>query len=416
MLLSQEYRENWSSGSKIIFRSFFLYFGLYILFMFLGSSLFAGFFKWVGSAILKSEGRLEYFPTGSGDTTMAYISLCVQSVLAVVGTIVWTILDRKRASYNKSFYWFLVVVRVFLIFFLISYGFAKIYKTQFPAPSLNRLLQPIGEMSPMGLAWTYMGHSEGFNLIVGLFEALGGFLLIPRRTQTLGALIAAGVMFQILLMNLFFDIPVKIFSFHLLLLALFILSTDIQRIVRLFVQNKDTTAYTYYNPINDKLYHKIIFYFKLSAAVILVLFMGYQGYTRERGAYGDKREKPSLYGIWEVKTFIINEEEHPPLLTDTLRWRYLVIDYKDRASLTKMDGSRKYLNFRLAGHGKKLSLFEGERNQEENFLITTSDTSMTLDGHLYGDKLRIEFTKKDLSKMSLTNRAFHWVNEYPYNL
>lgn len=415
MLLSQEYRENWSNGSKIIFRFFFLYFGLYILFMFLGSSLFAGFFKWVGSTLLKSEGRLEYFPTGSGDTTMAYISLGVQSVLAVVGTIVWTILDRKRASYNKSFYWFLVVVRAFLIFFLISYGFAKIYKTQFPAPSLNRLLQPIGEMSPMGLAWTYMGHSEGFNLIVGFFEALGGFLLIPRRTQTVGALVAAGVMFQILLMNLFFDIPVKIFSFHLLLMALFILSTDMQRIVRLFVQNKATTVYAYYNPIKDKLYHKIIFWFKICALIVLMGLMGYQGYTRERGPYGDKREKPRLYGIWEVNSFTINDEERPPLVTDTLRWRYLVIDHKDRATVRKMDATRKNYNFKLDSSATKLSLFDGEWNQDENFTITTQDSIMMLNGSLYGDDLHIELTKKDLSKLPLIGRGFHWVNEYPYN-
>ena len=327
MLLNQEYRENWSASSKIVFRFFVLYFGLYILFKFLGSSLFSSFFIWVGESVLQSKGRLEYFPTGSGDTTMRYISLLVNFVFAILGTIVWSVLDRKRPAYNRFFYWFMVVLRSFLIFYLLVYGFSKIYKTQFGDPSLTRLLQPVGTMSPMGLAWTYMGHSEGFNLVVGFFEALGGFLLIPKRTQTFGAFVAAGVMFQVVLMNLFFDIPVKIFSFHLFFMAVFIFSTDARRFVHIFIKNKATQVYEFYNPIKDKLYHKIIFWVKLCGIVILVGFMSYNGYSRERGTYGDKREKPPLYGIWEVQKLVKNHDTIPPLLTDNTRWRYFCLLY-----------------------------------------------------------------------------------------
>jgi len=384
--------------------------------MFLGSSLFSGFFIWVGKDILQSNGRLEYFPTGSGDTTMAYISLLVQSALAILGTILWSVLDRKRTSYNKFFYWFLVILRAFLILFLLSYGFAKIFKTQFPNPSLTRLLQPIGNMSPMGLAWTYMGHSEGFNLIVGFFEALGGFLLIPRRTQTFGAFVAAGVMFQVFLMNMFFDIPVKIFSFHLLLMALFIFSTDTHRFINIFIKNKAAQVYEFYNPIKDKLYHKIIFWFKLCAVVTLVGFMSYNGYSQERGLYGDKREKPPFYGIWEVDSFSINQEKRPPLLTDTLRWRYLVIDNKDRATVKVMDNSRKYFTFKPDSTQTKVTLYQGEWKQEENnFSIEVDDEVMSLNGLLYTDTISIQLKKKDLSKSALIGRGFHWVNEYPYN-
>ena len=415
MLLSQEYRENWSTGSKIVFRFFFIYFGLYILFMFLGSSLFAGLFKWVGSIILKSEGRLEYFPTGSGDTTMAYISLLVQTVLSIVGTVLWTVLDRNRTAYNKSFYWFLVFVRIFLIFFLLSYGFAKIYKTQFGDPSLTRLLQPVGNMSPMGLAWTYMGHSEGFNLVVGFFEALGGLLLIPRRTQTLGALIASGVMFQIFLMNMFFDIPVKIFSFHLLLMTLFILSTDSKRFISLFIKNESTEARAYYNPINDTLYRKIIFWFKLSATLILVFFMGYQGYTRERGAYGDKRIKPPLYGIWEVQRFTRNKDTIPPLITDSTRWRYLVVDWKDRALIQYMNGKKEFIDFMPDSLGTTAKIKSYNWSQEETFILEQKDHLLNLKGTIYNEDIHINLRAKDLTEFELTSRNFHWVNEYPYN-
>lgn len=416
MLLTQEYKASWPALAKIVFRFFVLYFGLYILFMFLGSSLFSGLFIWVGESVLRSEGRLEYFPTGSGDTTMAYISLFVQTVLSVIGTILWTFIDRKRTSYNKSFYWFLVFVRVFLIFFLLSYGFAKIYKTQFGNPSLTRLIQPIGNMSPMGLAWTYMGHSEGFNLVVGFFEAFGGLFLIPRRTQTLGALVASGMLFQIFIMNMFFDIPVKIFSFHLLLMTLFIFSTDAKRFVRLFIQNNATKTYDYYNPINDKLYHKIIFWFKVSATLILVFFMGYQGYTRERGSYGDKRTKPPLYGIWEVQTFIKNSDTIPPLATDSTRWRYLIVDWKDRAVIQYMNGKKEFIDFVPDSLRTTAKLKSYKWSHDETFKLQQKDSLLNLKGKIYGTNILIELKAKDLSKFELTNRKFHWVNEYPYNL
>ena len=99
---------------------------------------------------------------------------------------------------------------------LLSYGFAKVYKTQFPEPSLIRLLQPLGSFSPMGLAWTYMGFSEAYNMYTGMLEVLGGLLLIWRRTTTLGALLVAGVMSHVVVMNFTYDIPVKLLSMHLL--------------------------------------------------------------------------------------------------------------------------------------------------------------------------------------------------------
>ena len=260
-----------------------------------------------------------------------------------------------------------------------------------------------------------MGHSEGFNLVVGFFEALGGLLLIPRRTQTLGALIASGVMFQIFLMNMFFDIPVKIFSFHLLLMTLFILSTDSKRFISLFIKNESTEARAYYNPINDTLYRKIIFWFKLSATLILVFFMGYQGYTRERGAYGDKRIKPPLYGIWEVQRFTRNKDTIPPLITDSTRWRYLVVDWKDRALIQYMNGKKEFIDFMPDSLGTTAKIKSYNWSQEETFILEQKDHLLNLKGTIYNEDIQINLKAKDLTEFELTNRNFHWVNEYPYN-
>ena len=66
---------------------------------------------------------------------------------------------------KKYVYWFQVILRVFLFLAMTLYGLAKIFKGQFPDPSLEQLLQPVGEMSPMGLAWTFMGHSVAMAVV-----------------------------------------------------------------------------------------------------------------------------------------------------------------------------------------------------------------------------------------------------------
>jgi len=43
------------------------------------------------------------------------------------------------------------------------------------------MIEPLGEFSPMGLMWTFMGYSKGYNRFVGGAEMLGGILLRPSH-------------------------------------------------------------------------------------------------------------------------------------------------------------------------------------------------------------------------------------------
>ena len=412
MQLIQEYRAQWNHLTRWVFRFVCLYFSFYIFSLFLGGPL-QPLIKWVGE-LLQVEGPLEYFQTGSGDTTIAYVKLVINSVFAVLGTLLWSILDRKRSAYNDLFYWFLVIVRIYLIYFLCFYGFVKIFKTQFPSPSLWRLLEPVGEMSPMGLAWTYLGHSEGFNFFMGAMEVLGGLLLIPRRTQTLGALIIMGVMTQVSMINFFYDVPVKQFSLHLIAMAALIFSTDIRRFVNVFLFNEKAQRFQYHHPIKDKTYDTVILWLKVGLTVILIGLFSYQGYNRER-IYGDKREKPALYGIWEAEHFILDNDTLLPLITDEKRWRYLIIDQKGRASVKTMRDSTLRYQFEMDSLQSKISMYMNEKPQNANLNYTRNGDTLLLKGFIDLYKYDIRLVAKDLSKMRLTNRGFHWINEYPYN-
>ncbi|MBA82478.1 MULTISPECIES: hypothetical protein [unclassified Leeuwenhoekiella] len=413
MNFSREYHPQWTVTEKILFRFLFLYFALFIVLRFMHQPA-EPLVRLVGHHVLNLKKDLSYFPTGSGDSTYAYVLLFLNALLASTCTTIWTLADRRRPAYNTLFYWFLVILRFFLAMMLLSYGFAKVYKTQFPEPSLLRLLQPLGNFSPMGLAWTYMGFSEAYNVYTGMLEVVGGLLLIWRKTTTLGALLTVGVMSHIVVMNFTYDIPVKLFSLHLLVMALILASTDRKRLYRIFFSNRSTASLLEYNPVKNKLFGKIKVGLKLTALILFTGISIWQGYNAER-EYGDKRAKPTLYGIWEVETMHINDSLIPPLLTNEQRWRYLVVDWKERATLKYITDEIKFMTLEVDSSKSEITLYEGEWKQEQNFKYSIENDTLYLKGKLYGDNLEVKLKAKNKEDFLLTNRGFHWINEYPLN-
>lgn len=370
---------------------------------------------WIGENIFKTSGRLELESTGSGDDTMAWLSLFLQFAVAIVGFIIWSVLDRRRPSYNDLFYWFRTILRVFVSFFMILYGFAKVFLVQFNEPSLLDLLQPFGDMSPMGLAWAYMGYSPAFEVFTGLLEVLAGFLLISKRTQTLGALFVVGIMTHVAVMNLCFDIPVKIFSIHLALMGLVLLLSDIKRFQYVFFRKHNIELSTDYRPINTR-FNKAIRVFKICSLSFIIL-----GAIALRGLiYLEQRKdqiRDEFYGIWEVETFIKNGDTIPPLTTIDDRWRYMIMETKGRTVIKKMNDSIDFYHFKVDSIKNSISIYKEDNTEAaNNFYIEQKDSlHLKIKGLLDQDSLKIHLKAIDLKDFTLINRGFHWVNETPYN-
>lgn len=413
-LLTQEYKEHWSSFHKIAFRALFLYFILYIALMLI-SPLFEVPLRWIGQKLFKINYEYSTSGNGSGDNTFAYLTLFATFVLTLLYTIIWGLIDRKSKNYNDLFYCFIAYLRVVLILVMLLYGFAKVFKLQFPSASLSHLLDPLSDFSPMGLAWTYMGFSKSFNVFIGLVEVIGGLLLIPRKTQTLGALIIIGAMTQVAMMNFCYDIPVKLFSVHLILMALVILLTD-NRFLKVFIENKAVTEYKYYHPIKNKEYHKAIFWVKSIGLSIVIVLMSFFFYRSEKKREDNGKNLP-LYGIWETSSFVLNGDTLAPLITDNFRWRYLIVELKNRATVKTMDDAKHQFEFKVDSLAKEVTIHKKDPKSEDN-LFNYDDSKhgiLQLNGVLDSDTLNIVFRKIDHQKFNLNARGFNWINERPYN-
>ncbi|MEH6534840.1 MAG: hypothetical protein V7719_00500 [Psychroserpens sp.] len=414
MNLFQAQNNNWSFISKTVFRFVFAYVTLFILLLFL-APLFESFLRWFASNILNWGANFEMHSTGSGDRSYDYVRLGLNVILALLVSVIWTIADRKRSSYPILFYWLQVVVRVFLFFGMLLYGFAKIFNGQFGDPSLELLVQPVGEMSPMGLAWTFMGHSMAYNIFIGFTEVLGGVLLLYRKTLTIGSLIVIGVMTNVVMMNLTYDVPVKLFSMHLVLMAFVLLWPDRHRVINMFFRNEAVEKAVYYVPSIHRTLKRIITGSKGFAVILLTLIIAVQCLVQFE-IKDQLKSKSEFYGIWESQLFIKNGDTLAPLLSDAYRWRYLIVNYKEKAVIKKMNDSIDRYQFEFNTNQKEIVFNRETDSVPQHFLYSFDNPkALKLNGVLDGDSLQIHFNRKLETDFKLINRKFHWVNESTYN-
>jgi hypothetical protein len=422
--------EEWGPVKRLLFRFSFVYLVLYCFPFPLTVLPFAKVLMkpweavWdlvvpaVGTAVFQVEADNRH--NGSGDTTYDWVLVFTYLVLAVLATAAWTWFGRKRTSHPRLYDGLRAYIRFFLAIFMISYGAAKAIKSQFAFPALDELLQPIGESSPMGLVWDFMGASTAYTAFTGLIEMLGGFLLAFRRTTLLGALVSFGAMANVLLLNLCYDVPVKLFSAHLLLMSVFLMLPDLERLANLFVLNRRVERAEerplFANPKRNRA-------FAIAAAAVVFLFAGWSLYQswQDDVLYGDLTPRPPLYGIWRADEMVVDGVARPPLLTDGTRWRYLVFSYSDFVSLRLMDGSaetgRQYFRLKLDQAKGRMTLLK-YRNAKWRAAFSYRQPApgvLDLEGTMDGQAIRARLRRMDESQLLLVSRGFHWVNEYPLN-
>jgi len=416
----------WSPAQRVLFRFTFSYLLLYILpfpfdsFPYVAilagqyQKLWRVFVPWVGRQFF--HVKITVFPNGSGDTTFNYVQIVCYLVIAVVATVVWSLLDRKRTNYARLHLWLRVLVRFSLASAMIGYGAVKVIKSQFPNPGLSRLVQPYGDSSPMGLLWTFMGASESYNVFAGASEMLGGVLLTLRRTTLLGALVSFAVMLNVVMLNFSYDVPVKLYSLHLLAMAVFLAVPHLRRLADFFLRNRPVASKMDPPLFGRTWSHRTALALR-TGLVLVFVFFSIQQAIAGRKQYGDLAPKPPLYGIWMVDEMEVDGVARPPLLSDPTRWRRVIFDFPGSASIQYVDDSRHRYNIEL---DPKKGTMQVSPRLEPNVKYTLSyqqsgSGPLTLEGTLEKQKIRARLHRVPDSSFLLFNRGFHWINEYPFN-
>ncbi|MBH8567980.1 hypothetical protein KB206_03745 [Microvirga sp. STS02] len=348
---------------------------------------------------------------GSGDTSYGYAQLCFYALAAMVGATLWVLLDRRRRNYALAYYWLLVLVRYFVALSALSYGILKLFALQMIFPPLSALATPLGDLLPMRFSWYFIGYSQPYQVFSGAAEVLAGALLLWRRTSTLGAVVAASVFLNVMMMNLCYDIPVKLFSMHLFALSLFLLVGDAERLLNFFVFNRPTQpAWT--PPPLPRRWRVAQLTLKTIFIVLFALLPFYQFYQQQATMASGPPKGRLTTGVFEVEKF-----DAP--LPDSLRWKDVIFETSPTGSILTTDTllrqryRRGYFAYTLdsAQHTIDFKKMASDSLPAFTLRYAQPDTNhVVLRGKIRNDSVFVAL-RRQKRHFQLAERQFHWLSE-----
>jgi hypothetical protein len=366
---------------------------------------------WFATHLFHVTGPLIY-SGNSGDTAFHWIQIGWLLVVAVVLSAIWTIVDGGRPRDADLEKWIRLFVRFALAAQMFYFGMAKVVPTQFPAPSLVTLVEPVGNLSRTDMLWTAIGSSVGYQMFTGWAEVVAGGLLILPQTAMLGATIALADMVQVFVLNMTYDIGLKIISLHLIAFAAFLLAPDLGRLAQMFVLNRPVAESTYARLFRTARADR-------RAAMAQIVFGLYLASIFTRLAVvswhspgGGGSPKSALYGIWDVDRLSVDDELRPPILNDyDLRWRRVIFDASDRLVFQRTDDSFAHYGAVLDLGRHTIALTKGNsRTWKASFTFhQPKPEQMILDGEMDGRRIHLDLQLVPLDTFRLLNSDFRWI-------
>lgn len=347
--------------------------------------IIAPLLSWIGSIL---------WPGNSIDTSIWSDSKSMYALVVLMTTIALmatTILHFRNYRLSpKTRYWFQAVIRYYIAYQLMHYGFNKVFKWQFFLPEPNIAYTNIGAVSRDLLYWSAIGSSYWYTVIAGGLEVLAGLCLVFGKSQRIGLMLSLVLLSNIVLVNFTFNISVKLFSLFLLTNVLALLSSHWLSI-KAFIQNKAVNV-VHFKP--QFKYHKRKEYVLTKTAIILILMVDSLWIYGKTGNWNDDvQARPILHGSYSVS----NQTTHNWDEVYVHRKAYLII--KDKADVT----TSYQLAYDTANHAIKLT---GEQETFEWLYNKQSDGNIEL--RTAGTNEIIRLKSLPYKSLPLFRKQYNW--------
>lgn len=364
---------------------FFLLFILFFPLDFLGDFqrkvslfLFGDLTEWMAKSLFATaDARIDF----SSDSTSMFILVGMLLLLSLLAAIFMG----QRYS-RKILYLSKEIVVLYLVIVLMKYGFDKVFKAQFYLPEPNILYSRFGNLDKDILFWSTMGTSRLYSVSMGIVELTAAFLILFSRTRALGLLLSVGILANIFLINIGFDISVKFFSLILFLMTIFALKDDWIFMYRFFIlkqeiKRKEIESYPKLQPF--LVFFRTAF---IGISVMLILLP----YSNSGNYNDDTAGRPFLHGAFK------NVDQHSDI-------QYIFFHRNNYLIL--MDKNEKMTDFHFSLTSKNRLILENYNGQKTNldFVYQKEDSLLTVSVGRY----KIKTKEQNWRKMNALRPLFH---------
>jgi hypothetical protein len=254
----------------------------------------------------------------------SYNDWFVLLAIAIIGGLIWTLLDGKRKEYNNLYYWIRVIVRYRAGIGMVGFGMQKVFPVQMAYPPISTLNTLLGDMTMQKLYWWEIGISPWYQVFTGFVELTAGLLLFHRKTTFFGAALLVTALGCVNYVNIAYDGNVHVYSTYFVVFGLFLLTYYAKDLYNLQIKEQFTVPQHYYPTFASKgwkftrtgLKAANIFVFIILLVPLQYLNFVYDPYNQP-SAPGVKQ----LRGYYHVSEFKINNKVIPFSPVDSVRWQ-----------------------------------------------------------------------------------------------
>lgn len=284
----------------------------------------------VGIFGMTDAGATMEYGLASNPTTVL-LAIATMIIISFIIALAW----QKTNKGNYLHKWFQGIIIFYVAYYISTYGFAKILKTQFQPPQ-NVLETPVGDLNGFWLTWVYYGHSQTLVNILGSMQIGGSILLMFRKTRLAAIFLLLPVMVNIDLVNHFYAIsPLAYFnSAHYTFILLFLLFLDYDKL---------KTVFSYKGTMPLRLQAGLLNIARV--AVILAAFLN---------VYFLKQSfepKTKLNGEWQVTSYTKNNAVLVPNDCEDSIWNKIYFEWRYgglfRYNANKIEDKDLYIDYKV---------------------------------------------------------------------
>ncbi len=218
---------------------------------------------------------------------IALITLCFLGI--IIYLFIWRLkVKRKQLNPGQMFAFWQDVTRYFIAMDMAMFALQKIFHLQFQLP-LGVLDNPFNSLDGEQLVWAFFGKFYAFTVIIACLQIIAALMLLFSRTRLLGTIILLPILFNILLLDWFYDlgIIVNLYITLLTIAAVYLLLTEYGRLKEFFfIATSNLPVFNFKN-------RRIKSMLRASAIVIPVLLIA---------CYRFPQTYPEIFGKYEIKS------------------------------------------------------------------------------------------------------------------